>query len=785
MNQIYIYSPKSQLFGLLSSNAVMPFTLDGREWSSVTDYVFINFETSDVYKSRVAGKLVRNPYSNAIEIVTEMDKEAFNKALLHGSRLKITQNDALRTQLVKTRGEYIVFQLSDQHEEPQESEFLRELKAMYDTFRYDNDIFFDPVRGAGSVQTLIDVLVGLELNITKFVHDVPFEEAIKYAVRDDNKPHIRVSDVTDLDHLVSDIKRVKGHVIYRDEMNAFKHDLLDEYLNYILKTEYPHIPRDKYALAKAQQRQLELAENKTLKYEQQLFDIYDTDGKIPHDVLAALRDRTPSRDRINAYLGRRFEPLSSQAQIAAAINAKRHTGADYDVPNAYVVTETNPLSPDFPMPIVVNGVSYRTIYHYAYWILFQNIGGVGFDVNVVANIQDLQKSYADHNNNYIITRLTENNERATAAKLNAYPELHQLLLETGTTRLIWGDKNDQVLGIGSGNTGGNRTGDYLMWYRDDMRAKLEAVTPTLMLSGVSMPTPLVVPPLSDYTSLSKSYIYKWYLSSLVEDYANTLKLLTQPSKTDISRIYGKEPVDDGAIQPDESDTFIMNKSGLNKSQMLTIWPFILNDTRRLIGDTHYIRTVIDAFDEREPTDAERVLAEKTLSWIYDHVNEPATNKTTFVASVLSAAPATDMTSTVWYRIHRWARMYDDYGLTFKQVFSRGVPIDEIKAGKPFNKVKPKTISTKYVMLAGVDLDGKFGSTFSALGGYMNTTKGIVYRGTWRVPVQNVPEMDAYLTDLAAESLQHRPTKPAKEGVAPVERVRKPAALMLHIKLFPV
>lgn len=617
MREIYIYSPKSQLFGLLSNNAVTPFNLNGQTWSSVTEYVFVNFETNIDDKRK---KLYRNPYTVAMTLKNERDTQIFNQALIFASSVKLKQYPAVFNKLLETRKRDLYFEDHHFHS----PDLIKQLVHLYNSIRYNPNVYFDPARGEILTAAVSDTIFGLHAELKKNpdLSDMTFENAIRFAAK---APSTNIPiEISDLDHLVSDLKRAYGKDIYANEINNFKQHLLDTYLNYILQTEYPNISKDQYGLAKAQQRS---KETHLLTYENQLFDLYVSEN-TPAEIVSRLVT-IPKREHIDAYVGK--------LNVNMPYNVD--TKSDALMMDKYTILKSDPLSLDFPLSVTIDNIAFKTIFHYAYWILFKNIGDLNANINDVDSVQDVKKLYTSHNDEYVVNKLTTLNELATKAKLEKYADLTQLLIETGNDVLIWGDKTDQVLGIGNNNTGGNRAGEYLMFHRGTIATPSKAK-------------------IDGYPSSESSLIIKWYLSNLAEDYANTLKLLKQPpTGQDLIKIYGIQPIDERKFtEPSNYDKFILNSSGLNAEATALVWPFILTVILPLgnLSDGDCIKTILNFYDESEPTKDDRLVAVNKLKGIYANVNA-AVERYTFISSILAGKPTENKLEWIWWRIHYWAK----------------------------------------------------------------------------------------------------------------------------------
>ena len=67
---ISFFDPKKKPFGSLSNNFPHRMFLDGLEWNTVTNYIFSNLLTTDIYKD-----LVKNtPAKNCVELFNEYYK---------------------------------------------------------------------------------------------------------------------------------------------------------------------------------------------------------------------------------------------------------------------------------------------------------------------------------------------------------------------------------------------------------------------------------------------------------------------------------------------------------------------------------------------------------------------------------------------------------------------------------------------------------------------------------------------------------------------------------------
>src|SRR5579864_1447026 len=102
MSTISIYSAQSQPFGLLSNDARVPMTINSVEYSSVTEYVYVNLFTNPKYRELMREN-IREPNLTAGKLRNSEDEDIYVTAIKYGTLAKFSQSKQLRTRLFETK----------------------------------------------------------------------------------------------------------------------------------------------------------------------------------------------------------------------------------------------------------------------------------------------------------------------------------------------------------------------------------------------------------------------------------------------------------------------------------------------------------------------------------------------------------------------------------------------------------------------------------------------------------------------------------------------------------
>ena len=207
-----------------------------------------------------------------------------------------------------------------------------------------------------------------------------------------------------------------------EDLEAFKEDLVDKYLDYLIATKFKNIPEKDYEKAKQEQ----LVFSSTADRDEFYNDIYKKyrKGELPRGVIE------------NINIG--DTPVKLREKI---------------------ITVKSSLAPSNIKDIVIDRLTYMSPHYYAYSKVFTDMGFGGIEVNSFTE-QELANLFQAKGLRRFHSAIRTNAKLGTQAKFKEYPVLGYLLKTTGD-RFIWADTRDPILGIGPKNNGENYTGKLL------------------------------------------------------------------------------------------------------------------------------------------------------------------------------------------------------------------------------------------------------------------------------------------------------------------------------------
>lgn len=407
-------------FGLLSPKADTPFFYEKRLWPTVNHYNYINVFQDEKTRQRMSDHIFKNPFVFMHMIKNAHDQELYKTFLYSGLKKRFQENGQLRQRLAETKNFTLVYPDLDI------------LAVLYD-IRDDTQVF-DSIRGVyvdkKEVECVVEGVTTALLNNETIDEDSTYTDLLFY------KSSSCVPLPRD-DKIFLNINRMVPVIQYRNktelwirQLLRFKKHLMSVYLDFILETEYPDISTEDYTLAKNQQLN---KEPNITRLENQLYNLY-IEGNIDDLILRRLL----------------FEPemtLEQQAQEEQRME-EYITLSNTDDEKIYI-DDDDPFLPHYIEPVKIDGSWFSSTIHYVYSKLFQTITTGTLDMDILNDIplNEIQNVYDNEKNQYLHRRLKENNEVATTAKFEAWPELKQLLFLTNE-EIIYNDETDPVLGTG-------------------------------------------------------------------------------------------------------------------------------------------------------------------------------------------------------------------------------------------------------------------------------------------------------------------------------------------------
>lgn len=412
-------------FGLLSPKADTPFLYENRVWPTVNHFNYINVFQNEKLKQRMSDHIFKNPHVFMYMIKNTFDEEMYKKFLYLGLQKRFEQNAELRKRLADTKGYELVYP---------DSELLAFLYNLRDSSKVLDSLRNIEVEKK-EVECVYEGVTRALLNNEKINPNSTYQDLLPYKTSfcvplpPDDKIFININ------HMVPIIQHRNKTEIWIRELLRFKKHLLDVYLDHILETEYPEISSTNYTLAKNQQL---LKEPNIARIENQLYNLY-IEGEIDYQITKRLL----------------FEPdmtLEEQAKEAMEVESLMHSDNSENSNKKVFIENDDPFLPQYIEPFKVDEIWFPSSVHYAYSKLFETIKLPNNILNIDKindiSLDEIQRVYNYEKSQYLKSRLKQNNEIATLAKFDAWPELKYLLALTDDKKITYDDKTDPILGTG-------------------------------------------------------------------------------------------------------------------------------------------------------------------------------------------------------------------------------------------------------------------------------------------------------------------------------------------------
>lgn len=486
---MYIYDPNEQPFGLLSNDASTPFDLDGEQWNTVTGYVFTNMFKNGEYQRKMVEKLSTVPPFEALLWLKadEYDK-AYAYSIEKAQRSRFFNNKKLSDRLLGIGRSIIVYDRDKTTEN-----FLNAYKRELLLANKNKNVLWDSkVKGTVPEQEAMAVIKGVEAEVTRnpnLSNKLTYRKLLKFKVpvSSDTSEYANHPALSNLNKMVPIVKRMVFDKIYDQQVEDFKNHLLDKQLDGILREDYPDIKEKHYAKAKKEQM-AEQTPEKIQAYKDQLFEMYESD-KLD-DAL---------KSKLEFFPDKKLMEIANVEVEAEEVEEEEDIG----------LVDEDPFLPHFMEEVNVDGKFYRSCVHYGYFVLFGMIDRTDIDVNQFDDVTQLVELFPVIEKEWVMHKLTTNNERAQTAKFSD-PALAQLLLLTGTGTLVWDDIDDPILG----SKGENRAGIMMTFLR-----------------SIAIPS---TRPITNFAT--NAYFSKWIIMRC-NDYKVALSMINDPTTEDLLKIY--------------------------------------------------------------------------------------------------------------------------------------------------------------------------------------------------------------------------------------------------------
>lgn len=523
MTVIKFFNPKEKPFGVLSNNYTHFMTINGKQWRTVTNYVYANLLKTPMFKEQI--RVTRKTDKIISEFQHLSQQETFNimrKSLDIALKAKFSNSEQAKLLLAtddrpiiyvssntflgignqndgqNVYGKYLeqvrhYLRVTKQREEREMKKSDRE-KQIYETYlakkaleqaiKSGNDLS----EFLGKFPVEIINMVGKE----ELLRNLPPKNIVlnmKNLQTDKEFLHAVDNPLA----LVSLIRRDELGKLRLRKLSQQRAIVVDMYADYLLKKYYEKLPKELYDEAKAQQfEKLNWQDKRDM--EERLFELY--------------RSEMLSENLSNSIDRRLAEILiPSEEEVEAA---ELFTVTDIQNPkldeNTYISETGKPVlvyHTDFPQlqeeykkyvsfsPVAVTGMlnidgkNYPTVNHYLMVKIFESFSTVktfqdaynlilldpkkpvtGLESFLVPEVID--QRYEELISFDRTVNIKKNLEEALDKKFEDRI-LQDYLLMTENKQLIYNDYSDPVLGSGEKGSGMNLTGGYLMILRDKIR----------------------------------------------------------------------------------------------------------------------------------------------------------------------------------------------------------------------------------------------------------------------------------------------------------------------------
>jgi len=516
-------------FGLLSNNSIYVMEIDGKKYNTVTNYIYANLLNNPEYFSILQNINTHevhkyfNKYDkeNIIKIITNALKEAVDMKL---------KNKKLEELLFTTENYPIIYRSNDNILGITKQgiglnllgkylvEIRAEISKKYETTEkrmYNAYVALTLLEKLiSSENNDLSDFVGLDQNeiINKYIYikallvsktqgvdlskmtQEQIIESYKYFVQYPDKnilesltigDNIKILKLLEVSLrnpyiLVLYVRKKYINNLRSTQQNRIKNSIFDIYVDNLIQTKFPVLPKNKYEEAKNKELNIDYRELEVLK--EQITDFYK-EKILPAEVMERVINEVKFDNLVSEEEIRRIEEEDINKLYIIDEEEKKEAIVFEDMKNGEI--NNNPYSVFSPTyyseMFTINNNKYPTIIHYIIANLFASIPDINNlnnahnyllidmfgDKNDVLNYDDkdsLMNLYKDNKYN----TYNQLRKKLTSIGLNKKFEnqsLIDLLLVTGNKTLIWNDPQDDILGEGFSKGGENFVGTYLAQLR--------------------------------------------------------------------------------------------------------------------------------------------------------------------------------------------------------------------------------------------------------------------------------------------------------------------------------
>ena len=537
---IEIWNPKEMPFGSLSNSATYVMKIDDVNYTTVTNYIYSNLLSNKEYFQTLKNINTKDVY----EYLNMYDKEYINSIIsksLKEATVQKFKNKELEEILLTTENYPIVFMSDDNilgsgkeslgqnlvgkvlmqirdSVIAKEGEKEKKLYEAYTALQILEKSMFEEVSDlrefAGLNQKeIIEKYIYLKgVEKSKLQQNVDlskstYQEIInkyRYILKEPSKTIINTlleggeDNIKLVQLLEASLKRPYILILYVKkkylsnlrfmQLKKLKDSIFDIYVNNILETKYPGLPKNKYEEAK--RKEFSTSENEYLVIQNQIYELYKK-KVLPKNVMEQIKLT------VNTFVipEKTVENIKN-VNVDEIVRLSRPEDKKLVISfSSYSNSEETPyyvLSPFIYTGMLnINGLQYPSVMHYIMTMLFLTLPEVK-DINSAHNLILLNPEGSQEDNlnydsyeqlfykydNETYYQYNKLKKQFAAKGINKKFEdigLQELLLATGNNELVWNDPYDEILGIGFSKGGENFVGKYLMEMRDKIKKNEEII----------------------------------------------------------------------------------------------------------------------------------------------------------------------------------------------------------------------------------------------------------------------------------------------------------------------
>lgn len=659
-SQLIIYSPKSEPYGLLSNNARMDkLEADGNYWPTVSDYIYRNIYNRSDWRDdmRLYGidGAYANPYSDMIKIIEKEESNVIYKLIGDEMKRRFTSaDDNIYDNRLRSINKPVIALTATNPIDQEIVTYLNQrLSVTLSRDRiYDKVLHWLPKRQVAQLYASIYRLVERGVNI-----DPRTDYTLAYEKWNDD------TIVVPEDRRVQIIDRVAQFIPHSlnllpalaflsatksrrsNEIEKFKQDLLNTYLDYILETKYPNVRPEQYADAKRQQ--IITHSDRASSYADKLYQMF-LDGRIVPQVVERLDvsvldvPQYDVKESLDSYENEMMSRLNED--VVKSDDDDVELLSEYDV---LLSSDVSVSSPSFGH-VVIEKLAKEFIPDVDYRKRIQ--------LNRGSSTMTLWNEYNAVKVMFLAKRIAFLNDKIQSIKYSdqRYATFRALLASTVPMGIQWGDTSDPVLGY----NGDNLTGKTLT------RLAVESNRGTFQTA------------MSTFPQMYDNALVKFWMVTEAQDITSTINMfrMGDVSLKDMRSIYvvseerGKrtpQAPQKWMSKLDDYFYFIGEGSGASKKNILTIimpllhveYPTIFGSSDDLtLGEAvgNYVRS----HDQSEPSTSSRNDVIEYFSLLYDKLDERRyfiVSKSEFIAKLLSGNTTCGPLN---WRVNMFARRLD-------------------------------------------------------------------------------------------------------------------------------